>query len=131
MGLNPRSEDAIAKVLALTEGYGCDVYIEATGHPSAVEQGLHMIRKLGTFVEFSVMREPVTVDWTIIGDTKELTIHGSHLGPYCYPIAIDMIRRGLLPMDRIVTHQLPLSAFQEGIDLVGAGDRSVKVTLTP
>ncbi len=131
LGLNPRSEDAIAKVLALTEGYGCDVYIEATGHPSAVEQGLHMIRKLGTFVEFSVMREPVTVDWTIIGDTKELNVHGAHLGPYCYPIAIDMIKRGLLPMERIVTHQLPLSAFQEGIDLVGAGDRSVKVTLTP
>jgi len=131
MGLNPRYEDVIAKVRQLTGGYGCDVYIEATGHPSAVEQGLHMIRKLGTFVEFSVMREPVTVDWTIIGDTKELTIHGSHLGPYCYPIAIDMLRRGLLPMDRIVTHRLPLSDFQLGIDLVGAGDKSIKVTLIP
>jgi threonine dehydrogenase-like Zn-dependent dehydrogenase len=75
-----------------------------------------MIRKLGTFVEFSVMREPVTVDWTVIGDTKELNIHGAHLGPYCYPVAIDMIAGGLLPMDRIVTHQLPLSAFQQGID---------------
>ena len=42
--------------------------------------GCSMIRKLGTFVEFSVMREPVTVDWTIIGDTKELNIHGAHLG---------------------------------------------------
>ena len=41
------------------------MYIEATGHPAAVEQGLRMMRKLGTFVEFSVMREPVTVDWTI------------------------------------------------------------------
>ena len=73
-----------------------DVYIEATGHPKAVEQGLHMIRKAGTFVEFSVMREPVTVDWTIIGDTKELNIHGSHLGPYAYPLAIDYIHRGLI-----------------------------------
>ncbi len=60
-----------------------------------------MIRRLGTFVEFSVMREPVTVDWTIIGDLKELNIHGSHLSPYCYPIAIDMLAKGLLPMDRI------------------------------
>ncbi|HMO58246.1 MAG TPA: alcohol dehydrogenase catalytic domain-containing protein [Roseiflexaceae bacterium] len=131
IGINPRHEDAIAAVQRLTDGYGCDVYIEATGHPSAVEQGLHMIRKLGTFVEFSVMREPVTVDWTIIGDTKELNIHGSHLGPYCYPIAIDMIRTGRLPMERIVTHQLPLVEFQHGIDMVAAGDRSVKVTLVP
>jgi hypothetical protein len=45
-----------------------------------------MIRKLGTFVEFSVMCESVTVDWTIIGDAKELTVRGAHLSPYTYPI---------------------------------------------
>jgi threonine dehydrogenase-like Zn-dependent dehydrogenase len=131
IGLNPAKTDVVAEVRELTGGYGCDVYIEATGFPSAVEQGLHMIRKLGTFVEFSVMREPVTVDWTIIGDTKELNIHGSHLGPYCYPVAIRMLEQGLLPMDEIVTHQLPLSEFQVGIDLVASGRSSVKVTLNP
>jgi threonine dehydrogenase-like Zn-dependent dehydrogenase len=131
LGFNPSKVDVVDEVRKLTGGYGCDVYIEATGHPSAVEQGLHMIRKLGTFVEFSVMREPVTTDWTIIGDTKELNIHGAHLGPYCYPIAIDMLRKGLLPMDRIVTHELPLADFQRGIDLVASGRQSVKVTLLP
>ena len=131
LGLNPNKVDVVDEVRKLTDGYGCDVYIEATGHPAAVEQGLHMIRKLGTFVEFSVMREPVTVDWTIIGDTKELNIHGSHLGPYCYPIAMEMLAKGLLPMDRIITHTMPLASFQQGIDLVGAGTQSVKVTLTP
>src|SRR4051794_40007088 len=64
--------EAMDEVLKLTGGYGCDVYMEATGHPAAVPQGLQMLRKAGTFVEYSVMREPVTVDWTIIGDTKEL-----------------------------------------------------------
>ena len=131
MSLNPAKIDVIDEVLTLTDGYGCDVYIEATGYPAAVEQGLQMIRKLGTFVEFSVMREPVTVDWTIIGDTKELNIHGSHLSPYTYPIAIDMLVKGLLPMDRIMTHQLPLSSFHAGMDMVAKGTESVKVTLTP
>lgn len=131
LGLNPRRTDVVAEVRTLTGGYGCDVYIEATGHPAAVEQGLQMIRKLGTFVEFSVMREKVTVDWTIIGDGKELNIHGAHLSPYCYPVAIRMLEQKLLPMDEIVTHRLPLTAFQRGIDLVIAADSSVKVTLEP
>lgn len=131
IGLNPRKTDVVAEVKALTEGYGCDVYIEATGHPSAVEQGLYMIRKLGTFVEFSVMRELVTVDWTIIGDGKELNIHGAHLGPHCYPVAMRMIQEGKLPMSDIVTHRLPLSDFQKGIDMVASGLSSVKVTLEP
>lgn len=129
--LNPSHVDVVDEVLRLTDGYGCDVYIEATGHPAAVRQGLDMIRRLGTFVEFSVMREPVTVDWTIIGDLKELNVHGSHLSPYCYPIAIDMLAKGLLPMDEIITHRLPLASFEEGIELVHRGTESIKVTLAP
>jgi erythritol/L-threitol dehydrogenase len=129
--INPTKEDAVKKVRDLTGGFGCDVYIEATGHPSAVEMGLQMIRKLGTFVEFSVMRENVTVDWTIIGDGKELNIHGAHLSPHTYPMAINMIEKGLLPMDEIVTHRLPLKDYQKGIDMVIKGLTSVKVTLEP
>ncbi len=131
LGLNPGKVDVVDEVRKLTDGYGCDVYIEATGHPAAVESGLQMIRKLGTFVEFSVMREPVTVDWTIIGDSKELNIHGAHLSPHCYPVAIKMLDEGRLPMDRIVTHELPLADFQKGIDLVASGKQSIKVTLSP
>jgi threonine dehydrogenase-like Zn-dependent dehydrogenase len=123
--------EAMDEVLKLTGGYGCDVYMEATGHPAAVPQGLQMLRKAGTFVEYSVMREPVTVDWTIIGDSKELDIRGAHLGPYCWPAAIRMIEQNLLPVERIVTHQLPVTRFAEGIDLVGDGTRSVKVALIP
>jgi threonine dehydrogenase-like Zn-dependent dehydrogenase len=131
IGLNPTRVDVVDEVRKLTGGYGCDVYIEATGHPQAVVDGLHMIRKLGTFVEFSVMREPVTVDWTIIGDTKELDIHGAHLSPHTYPVAIRMLEEGLLPIEEIVTQRMPLADFQKGIDLVASGATSIKVTLEP
>ncbi len=127
LALNPRTVDVIAQVKELTEGYGCDVYIEATGSPAGVGQGLEMIRKLGTFVEFSVLVEPVSVDWTIIGDRKELTIRGAHLSPYCYPRAIKMLEDGLLPMDEIITHRLALADYQQGIELVRTATGSTKV----
>ena len=129
--LNPMRTDVVAKVLEMTDGYGCDVYIEATGHPSAVEQGLHMIRKAGTFVEFSVMKEPVTVDWTIIGDTKELNIHGAHLGPHSYPLAIDYIDRGLIDVSKIATHQFNLPDYKSAFEMVKKGADSIKVQLIP
>lgn len=129
--LNPSQQDVVAEILSITDGYGCDVYIEATGHPSGVAYGLHMIRKLGTFVQFSVMRELVSVDWTIIGDTKELNLHGSHLGPYCYPIALDMLATKELPVDDIITHVLPLSEYERGLQLVASGKDSIKVVLRP
>jgi threonine dehydrogenase-like Zn-dependent dehydrogenase len=129
--LNPSQVDVVDAVLKMTEGYGCDVYIEATGHPAGVEQGLLMIRKLGTFVEFSVMSKPTTVDWTIIGDSKELNIHGAHLGPYCYPLAVEMLLQGQVPVDEIVTHRLPLANYQDGFELVAAARQSIKVMLVP
>lgn len=109
----------------------CDVYIEATGHTPSIIQGLQMVRRLGTFVEFSVFKEPATVDWTIIGDTKELNIHGSHLGPYCYPLSIDMLLKGQVPVDDIVTHELPLEQFGEAFEMVLEAKESIKVMLKP
>lgn len=129
--LNPMKVDVVEEIRNLTEGYGCDVYIEATGHPEAVNQGLHAIRKGGNFVEFSVMKEPTTSDWTIIGDTKELNIYGAHLGPGCYPKVIDYLHRGLLKVDGIVTHQIPLEKYEEGIQMVAGGKNSIKVLLRP
>jgi threonine dehydrogenase-like Zn-dependent dehydrogenase len=131
LGMNVKKENAVGRVLELTEGYGCDVYIEGSGKPAAVEQGLLMIRKLGTFVEFSVMSEKATVDWTIIGDTKELNIRGAHLGPGCYPVAIRILEERILPMESIVTHRFPLSEFATAMDRVAIHHRSMKVILEP
>lgn len=129
--INPREEDPIQKVRDLTEGYGCDVYLEATGHPEGVTQGLHMIRKMGTFVEFSVFSKEVTVDWTIIGDSKELDIRGAHLGAYCYPLAINALARGIIDVEGIVTHEVRLESFQEAFELMRQGDPCVKAVITP
>jgi len=129
--INIANEDAVAQVMDLTDGYGADVYLEGTGHPSAVIQGLDLLRKLGTFVEYGVFGSDVAVDWSIISDDKELNVLGAHLGPYCWPAAIRMIESGLLPMDKICTHQLPLAEFQKGLDLVSSGTESVKVSLIP
>ena len=128
--INPRDEDALAVVKGLTGGYGCDVYIEATGSPAGVVQGLSLIRKLGRFVEFSVFGAETTVDWSIIGDRKELDVRGSHLGPYCYPIAIDLLDRGLVTSDGIVTHGYAIEQWDEAIRMANSLD-SIKVLLKP
>ena len=129
--INPLEQDAVQIIKDMTDGYGCDVYIEATGHPSSVVQGLEMIRKLGRFVEFSVFGQDVTVDWSIISDRKELDLFGAHLGPYCYPFTIAAVSDGRLPTDGVVTHSLKLSEFKTGFDLMKQGDKSIKILLIP
>jgi len=129
--IDVREGTAIEQVLDLTDGYGCDVYIEATGAGPAIEQGLQMLRRLGTFVEFSVHAGPVAIDWSIIGDVKELNIHGAHLGAYSYPLAIEYLESGVINGPRLVSHQLPLEQFERGIEIAHQGDESIKVILEP
>ena len=129
--MNPTKENVVKRVLDMTEGYGCDIYIEASGHPSAVQQGLDMIRKLGRFVEFSVFGHPVTVDWSIISDEKELDLLGVHLSPYCFEPVIEWIAEGKLPTEGVVSHKFPLEKWREGFDLALKGEGAVRVVLIP
>lgn len=129
--VNIGEQDPVEFIRSITEGYGADVYLEGTGHPSAVLQGLNLLRKLGTYVEYGVFGSDVTVDWSIISDDKELDVRGAHLGPHCWPAAIRMLESGTLPLDEICTHQLPLTQFQDGLDLVARGTESIKVSLIP
>ncbi len=125
-------EDCVEKVMELTNGYGCDVYIENAGHPSSVVNGLKMIKKMGTFVEFSVFGQETTVDWSIIGDRKELNLRGSHIsGRDGYKIAIDFIDKGILKVDKIVTHSYPLPEWEKAFEVSGKGEDSIKVLLIP
>jgi L-iditol 2-dehydrogenase len=129
VAINPLEEDAPARVRALTEGYGCDVYIEITGSAQAPQLGLRMLRRLGTLVAFSVLNEPATIDWNLVGDQKELNVHGSHLGPYCYPRAIAALAEGRIDVKRLISAEYPLVEFPEAMAAARGGN--LKTLLIP
>ena len=124
---NPGKCNVGDEIRALTEGYGCDIYIEATGHPSSVVQGMDMIRKLGRFVEFSVFGAPTTLDWSIIGDRKELDVLGSHLSPYAYPFVIENITKGNLKTNGVVSRTFKLEDWETAFDYASGKYGDLKV----
>lgn len=125
--LNPGKTDVVKEIMALTDGYGCDIYVEATGHPSSVKQGLEMVRKLGRFVEFSVFGSETSVDWSVIGDGKELDVLGSHLSPYCYPFVIEHIGKGDLKTNGVVSAVYSLDQWEEAFEKATGKDGDLKV----
>lgn len=127
---NPSKTDVVKEILALTEGYGCDTYIEATGHPSSVVQGMQMIRKLGRFVEFSVFGAPTLLDWSIIGDRKELDVLGAHLSPYCFPYVIEHIASGQLKTDGVVSSTFKLEEWEKAFEYATGKMGDLKVAFT-
>ena len=124
---NPGKTDVVAEIMKLTDGYGCDIYIEATGHPSSVIQGMQMIRKLGRFVEFSVFGAPTELDWSIIGDRKELDVLGSHLSPYCFPFVIENISNGKLKTNGVVSSIFRIEEWEKAFKLAAGERGDIKV----
>ncbi|GHS99583.1 erythritol/L-threitol dehydrogenase [Synergistales bacterium] len=128
--INPGKENAVKIIKDLTGGYGCDIYIEATGNPASVVQGLSAIRKLGRFVEFSVFSGETSVDWSIIGDRKELDILGSHLSPYCFPFVIENIASGKLKTNGVVSSSFPIDQWEKAFEYATGKHGDFKVAIT-
>lgn len=114
--LNPSKCDVVEEVKKLTDGYGCDIYIEAVGAPESVVQGMQMVRKLGRFVEFGVFAKETSFDWSIVGDGKELDVLGSHLSPYTYPFVIKHMMDGQLKTDGVLNTWFELKDWEKAFD---------------
>ena len=125
--MNPSEVNVTEEILKMTDGYGCDIYIEATGHPSSVLQGMDMIRKLGRFVEFGVFGQNVTLDWSIISDRKELDIRGVHLSPNSFEFVIDNITNGNLKTDGVVSSVYPIEEMETAFYNASGKDGNLKV----
>lgn len=128
---NPMECDVAAEIKKLSDGYGCDVYIEASGSEKSVAQGLDSIANLGTYVQFGIFADKISADWNIIGDTKEINILGSHLGPYCYKAVIEGMIDGTIKTNGIVTHTYKLKDWAEAFETAEKDPTSIKVTIVP
>jgi L-iditol 2-dehydrogenase len=96
-----------------------------------VVQGLKVIRKLGRFVEFSVFSGPTSVDWSIIGDRKELDVLGSHLSPYCFPYVIEGIAKGILKTEGVIRTTFKLDEWEKAYDYASGKHGDFKVAFVP
>lgn len=131
VALNPMDCDIIAEILELTGGKGCDVYIEASGSPRSVKQGLDALTNLGRYVQMGVFAEEVTADWNVIGDGKELSIRGSHLSALTYPAVIKGIESGLIKTEGLISHHFPLEQWKDAFETAENDGDAMKIMLIP
>lgn len=129
--LNPAKENVAEKIRELTGGLGCDVYIEASGSPKSVTQGIDALKNLGRYVQMGVLSDLVTADWNTIGDGKELTIIGSHLSAKVYPAVIRGIKKGMIKTDGLISHTFQLQDWKKAYETAEKDPKAVKVMLVP
>lgn len=117
-------------VRSVTEGYGADVVVEATGSRAAVEVAMQIVARRGVFVPMGVFNSTIDIDFHNI-KKKELDVYGSHAQiPTSWHKAIRLVQLGKVNVDDVISHVIPLSRWEEAFELV-KNRQGFKVMLDP
>ncbi len=125
--VDPQLEDLAAAVQEEMPG-GADVIVEAVGPllPQAIELA-HSSGRILQFGHDELARPAIPVAELL---RKEITIYGGFIGKFSFHKLPRILQSGVLPLERIVSHRLPLPRVHEGIDLLRQG-KAIKVILHP
>lgn len=130
--VNPNNEDLSQKVMELTDGRGADIVFEVAGVPSTITKSFDLIGKNGKIILIGLYGKPVEVDTTGNITYKEgmaIGTTGRHMFQ-TWDRMVKMIGAGLVDLEKVVTHTLPLDEFEKGFQAIFKGE-AVKVLVEP
>lgn len=129
--INNSRQDALAAVMALTDGLGADVAIEAVGIPATFELATQLIRPGGHVANIGVHGQPATLHLEDLW-ARDVTITTGLVDTSSTPTLIKLVRSRQLDAARFVTHHFTLDQMDEAYDVFGraADTGALKVVIT-
>ncbi len=106
--INSASEHAAEAILRLTQGRGADAAFEAVGVTATVDLALRGVRKGGAAVLVGNVAPKIEFPLQV-AVTRELTVLGSCASRGEYPACLDMLARGALRAEPLMSAIAPLA----------------------
>ena len=130
-----RAGDPLAQVMALTDGRGVDVAIEALGTQATFETGLRALRPGGTLSSLGVyssdLRIPLDAFAAGLGDKRIVTTLCPG-GKERMRRLIEVVASGRVDLKPLVTHRFRLDDIEQAYELfANQRDGVMKVAITP
>ena len=121
------SAEETAEAVREASGGGVDYAIEATGRPEAMVAAFLSTRARGAAVLIGIPRADAVLPLPALSiprmERRILgSIYGSSRPERDFPATLDLYRRGRLPLDRLVSHRLPLEAVDDAFALMRSGE---------
>lgn len=109
--INAKAKDAVEEIKRLTHNKGVDVAIEMIGLPVTMKQAIKSVGVLGRVVIVGLSNKPIEVDTyhEILGNEVELIGSNDHHLQEL-PLLVEMARKKVLDVSKIVTKTVPLDA---------------------
>jgi len=127
-------EDARARIMDITGGGGVDVVLEMSGSPKAIHDGLHVVRRGGTFTAFGIPARPVEIDFAeelIFKGINLIAISGRMMFGTWVEVA-NLLNSKRIDISPVITHEFPLEKIDAAMELLNAKDiKAGKIILKP
>jgi len=124
--------DVPAEVARLTGGLGADVALEVVGVSATLNLALASVRRGGSVVLIGNLAAKTDFPLQSVV-TRELTLHGTCASAGEYPLCLDLIARGVICVEPMISAVAPLAdgaAWFKKLSAPG-GAQTMKVILTP
>jgi (R,R)-butanediol dehydrogenase / meso-butanediol dehydrogenase / diacetyl reductase len=106
--LDPRDTDVAAWLKDQTEGIGADAVIECSGNERALQTAVDAVRSAGRISQTGLHTKAASIEPMKLSE-HDITLTGT----WCYPVTdwpriVDLIGRRGLPVEKVVTAQVPI-----------------------
>lgn len=131
--VNASREDAVSRVMELTDGLGAEVVIVAAPSAKAQEQGLQMARKNGRVSLFASLPKDnpyLKINSRLIHYGQISLTGASDSIPFHQELALNMLSAGKINTKDLITHRLPLTDLVEGLNILQEG-KALKIIIHP
>lgn len=128
--VNSGSADWRAKVMAMTDGLGVDVAMEAVGIPLTFDMCTTLIRPGGAVANVGVHGKSVELKLQDLW-INDVTITTGLVSATSTPMLLKLVAQGKLSPEKFVTHRFPLHEMMEAYDTFGraAETKAMKIAL--
>jgi alcohol dehydrogenase len=128
--INNGREDALARVMELTDGLGADVAFEAVGVPATFELATELIRPCGRVANIGVHGKPVTLHLERLW-VRDVTLTTGLVDTYTIPRLLNLVASGRIDPTIFTTHRYALEDTMAAYDTFAdaANTNALKVVL--
>jgi alcohol dehydrogenase len=113
--VNSTTEDAVARVLSITEGAGVDLAIEAVGIPAAFDTCQAIVGAGGRIANIGVHGKPVQLHLEKLWD-RNITLTTRLVDTVTTPLLLKLLQTGTLRPAGLVTHRFGLEDIMQAYD---------------
>lgn len=117
--LDPETQDVAQEIRKMTE-VGADIVVDAVG--VLMDQSIKLVRKGGSIILFGI-NEAYKVQLNQAPIVfNEINIYGKFITKGTFPDAISLIENNIIPIEKLVTHRLPIDEVKRGLELMKSGE---------